>query len=188
MGEALIDADLPEMKLLVDGHPVERSGKNPERLRLPVGVHKVRFAVEGRTSLERPLLVSRDAPSSVGLYAREHEEVLTLESPSELPVGVNGRSLVEPSVRPTPRTKWQRAVGITAAAVGVVALGAATYEGLHSKSLVNSANNSFDQNGSYTRNDLSTISSARSAATTANVLFIAGGVLAASGLVLTFAF
>jgi hypothetical protein len=188
MGEALIDADLPEMKLLVDGHPVERTGKNPERLRLPVGVHKVRFAVEGRTSLERALLDSRDAPGGVGLYAREHEEVLTLESPGELPVGVNGRSLVEPSVRPTPRSKWQRAVGMTAAAVGVVALGAATYEGLHSKSLVNSANSSFDQNGSYTRNDLSTISSAHSAATTANVLFVAGGVLAATGLVLTFAF
>jgi hypothetical protein len=90
-------------------------------------------------------------------------------------------------VRPTP-TKWTKSVGITMAAVGAVAAGIAVYEGLHSKSLADDANSRFAANGAYTQRDLSTISSAHSAATTANVLFIVGGVLAASGLVLTFAF
>jgi len=73
-------------------------------------------------------------------------------------------------------------------AAGVVAAGIATYEGLHSKSLTDDANGRFATNGAYTQRDLSTISSAHSAATAANLLFIVGGVLAASGLVLTFAF
>src|SRR5216683_1014749 len=178
VGEVLVDADLPEIKILVDGEPIARTSSRPERLRLPVGVHRVRIAVDKRTSLERPLLVSRQPSPGVTLYAREHEEALALTSPAEAPRGVDGKPNVAPSVRPTP-TKWTKSVGITMAAVGVVAAGIATYEGLHSKSLANDA---------YTQRDLSTISSAHSAATAANVLFIVGGVLAASGLVLTFAF
>ncbi len=187
VGEVLVDADLPEIKILVDGDPVPRTSSRPERLRLPVGVHRVRIAVDKRTSLERPLLVSRQPSSGVTLYAREHEEALALTSPAEAPRGIDGKPSVAPSVRPTP-TKWTRSVGMTMAAVGVVAAGIATYEGLHSKSLADDANARFAANGAYTQRDLSTISSAHSAATTANVLFIVGGVLAASGLVLTFAF
>src|SRR5229473_4338650 len=187
IGEVLVDADLPEIKILVDGEPISRTSSRPERLRLPVGVHRVRIAVDKRTSLERPLLVSRQPSPGVTLYAREHEEALALTSPAEAPRGVDGKPNVAPSVRPTP-TKWTKSVGITMAAVGVVAAGIATYEGLHSKSLANDANSRFAANGAYTQRDLSTISSAHSAATTANVLFIVGGVLAASGLVLTFAF
>src|SRR5712664_3788877 len=187
IGEVLVDADLPEIKILVDGDPVPRTSSRPERLRLPVGVHRVRIAVDKRTSLERPLLVSRQPSAGVTLYAREHEEALALTSPAEAPRGVDGKPSVAPSVRPTP-TKWTRSVGMTMAAVGVVAAGIATYEGLHSKSLADDANGRFAVNGAYTQRDLSTISSAHSAATAANLLFIVGGVLAASGLVLTFAF
>jgi hypothetical protein len=186
-GEALLDADLPEMKILVDGQLVPRTGANPERLRLPVGVHRVRIAVDNRTSLERPLLVGRDAPTAVSLYAREHEEALALDAPADVPHGIDGRPAVAPSLRPTP-SKWTRSVGLTLAAAGVVALGLAGYEGLHSKSLVNEANSRYATNGVYTQSDISTISSAHSAATAANVLFLASGVLAASGLALTFAF
>jgi hypothetical protein len=187
VGEVLVDADLPEIKILVDGEPVPRTSSRPERLRLPVGVHRVRIAVDKRTSLDRPLLVSRQPSPGVTLYAREHEEALALTSPAEAPRGIDGKPSVAPSVRPTP-TKWTKSVGITMAALGAVAVGIAAYEGLHSKSLADDANSRFAANGAYTQRDLSTISSAHSAATTANVLFIAGGVLAASGLVLTFAF
>ena len=187
VGEVSIDADLPEIKILVDGEAVPRTSSRPERLRLPVGVHRVRIAVDKRTSLERPLLVSRQASPGVTLYARENEEALTLISSAEAPRGVDGKPSVAPSVRPTP-TKWTKPVGMTMAAVGIVAAGIATYEGLHSKSLADDANSRFAANGAYTQRDLSTISSAHSAATTANVLFIVGGVLAASGLALTFAF
>jgi len=187
MSEVLIDADLPEMKILVDGEVVPRTSSRPERLRLPVGAHMVRVAVDKRTSLERQLLVSRQPSPGVALYAREHEEALTLIPAADAPRGVDGKASVAPSVRPTP-SKWTKSVGITMAAVGAVALGIAAYEGLHSKSLADDANARYAANGAYTQSDLSTISSAHSAATAANVLFAVGGVLAASGLVLTFAF
>ena len=67
--------------------------------------------------------------------------------------------------------------------------GLATYEGIHSKSLVNDANRSYDANqGAYRPGDLANINSAKSASNMANVLFIAGGVLAAAGLTMVFAF
>jgi hypothetical protein len=187
LSEVLVDADLPEIKILVDGETVPRTSSRPERLRLPVGAHMIRIAVDKRTSLERQLLVSRQPSPGVALYAREHEEALTLIPAADAPRGVDGKPSVAPSVRPTP-SKWTKSVGITMAAVGAVALGIATYEGLHSKSLTDDANARYAANRAYTQQDLSTISSAHSAATTANVLFAVGGVLAASGLVLTFAF
>jgi len=189
IGEVAVDADLPEMKILVDGEAVPRTSSRPERLRLPVGVHRVRIAVDKRTSLERPLLVSRQAPSGVTLYARENEEALTLQAPSETPRGIDGKPNPAPSVRPKPGVRWTRPVGIAVAAAGAVALGLATYEGLHSKSLVNDANRSFDANqGAYRPTDLATIDSAKSASNLANVLFITGGVLAATGLTMVFVF
>lgn len=189
MGEALIDADLPEMKILVDGEAIPRTSSRPERLRLPVGAHQVRIAVDKRTSLERPLLVSRQPSPGVALYARENEEALSLISAAEAPRGVDGRPSVPPSVRPKPGVRWTRPVGIAVAAAGAVALGVATYEGLHSKSLVNDANASYSANqGAYRPQDLATIDSARSASNLANVLFITGGLLAAAGLTMVFAF
>ncbi len=189
VGEVLIDADLPEIKILVDGEPVPRTSSRPDHLRLPVGVHRVRIAVDKRTSLERPLLVSRQSSTGVTLYARENEEALSLLSPAEAPRGVDGKPSVAPSVRPKPGVRWTRPAGIAVAAAGAVALGVATYEGLHSKSLVNDANQSFSANqGAYRPQDLATIDSARSASNVANVLFIAGGVLAATGLTMIFAF
>ncbi len=189
VGEVLVDADLPEIKILVDGEPIARTSSRPERLRLPVGVHRVRIAVDKRTSLERPLLVSRQPSPGVTLYARENEEALSLQSPAETPRGIDGKPSVAPSVRPKPGVRWTRPAGIAVAAAGAVALGVATYQGLHSKSLVNDANQSFDANqGAYRPTDLANIDSARSASNLANVLFIAGGVLAATGLTMIFAF
>jgi len=189
VGEVLVDADLPEIKILVDGDPVPRTSSRPERLRLPVGVHRVRIAVDKRNSLERPLLVSRQPSPGVMLYARENEEALSLQSPAEAPRGIDGKPSVAPSVRPKPGVRWTRPVGIAVAAAGAVALGVATYQGMHSKSLVNDANASFNANqGAYRPQDLATIDSARSASNLANVLFIAGGVLAATGLTMIFAF
>src|SRR5882672_8782691 len=139
VGEVLVDADLPEIKILVDGDPVPRTSSRPERLRLPVGVHRVRIAVDKRNSLERPLLVSRQPSPGVTLYARENEEALSLQSPAEAPRGIDGKPSVAPSVRPKPGVRWTRPVGIAVAAAGAVALGVATYQGMHSKSLVNDA-------------------------------------------------
>jgi len=63
------------------------------------------------------------------------------------------------------------------------------YQGTHAKSLINSSNDRYVAQGNrYTQADLATIDSANSAAKTANVLYIVGGVLLAAGLVTTFVF
>src|SRR5207302_45744 len=38
-GQAIIDADLPEMRAVVDNLQYPRSGKNPETFTVPLGVH-----------------------------------------------------------------------------------------------------------------------------------------------------
>ncbi|MFL5398853.1 MAG: hypothetical protein ACJ79P_13225 [Myxococcales bacterium] len=188
MGEALVDVDLPEMKIVVNDSPIERDGHNPARLRLPVGAHSVRVTVGDRTSVQKPLLVTRAPATAPVLYAREREESIVLSSARDLPVGIDGHPTVAPSMRPRPPGKWTKTAGLAAVALGVVAGSVGVYEGLHGRSLINTANSSYDQRGAYLPGDLDSIHSGKNAATTGNVLLLAGGVLAAAGLTLYFAF
>jgi hypothetical protein len=187
-GEALVDLDLPEMKLLVDDRPMERAGRNPERLRLPVGAHTLRVVVGDRTSLQKPLLVTRAPASSPVLFAREREESIVLSSARDLPVGIDGRPALVSSVRPKPAARWNRPAGLAAVALGVVAGSVGIYEGLHGRSLIHGANASYDQRGSYLPGDLANIQSGKNAASAGNILLIAGGALAAAGVTLYFTF
>jgi hypothetical protein len=187
-GEALVDLDLPEMKLIVDDRPLDRAGKNPERLRLPVGAHTLRVVVGDRTSLQKPLLVTRAAMPAPVLFAREREESIVLSSARDLPLGIDGRPALAPSTRPKGAARWNRPTGLAAVALGVVVGSVGLYEGLHGRSLIHNANASYDQRGSYLPGDLSNIQSGKSAASAGNVLLIAGGALAAAGLTLYFTF
>jgi hypothetical protein len=187
-GEALVDVDLPEMKLVVDDRPMERAGANPERLRLPVGAHTLRVVVGDRTSLQKPLLVTRAAAASPVLFAREREESIVLSSARDLPVGIDGHPALGPSMRPKPAARWNRTAGLAAVALGVVAGSVGIYEGLHGRSLIHGANASFDRRGSYLPGDLGNIQSGKNAASTGNILLIAGGALAAAGITLYFTF
>ena len=74
------------------------------------------------------------------------------------------------------------------AATGLLAAGIGAYEGLHGKSLMNGANDRFRAQNGYFQSDLATIDSAKSAASTANILFAVGGVLMAAGLTTVFVF
>jgi len=176
------------MKLIVDDRPLERAGKNPERLRLPVGAHTLRVVVGDRTSLQKPLLVTRASAPAPVLFAREREESIVLSSARDLPLGIDGRPALAPSLRPKNAARWNRPAGLAAVALGVVAGSVGLYEGLHGRSLIHNANASFDQRGSYLPGDLSNIQSGKSAASAGNVLLIAGGALAAAGLTLYFTF
>ena len=63
------------------------------------------------------------------------------------------------------------------------------WQGSRSKGFVNDANAAYDHNGgAYQSGDLATLQSAKSAASTANALFVVGGLLAAAGLTMAFAF
>jgi hypothetical protein len=163
-------------------------GKNPERLRLPVGAHTLRVVVGGRTSLQKPLLVTRAAVSAPVLFAREREESIVLSSARDLPVGIDGRATLGPSVRPKTAARWNRPAGLAAVALGVVVGSVGIYEGLHGRSLIHGANASYDQRGSYLPGDLADIQSGKNAASAGNVLLIAGGALAAAGVTLYFTF
>jgi hypothetical protein len=190
-GTATIDADLPEMQLLVDQKPVARSGKRPEQITLPVGVHKVRVMVGQRTSVEKSVPVLRENWTPVGLYARQSEDGgLRLMAASEAPKGSDGK----PKIVASQQTRlggssWTKPTGITLAALGVVAGGLGVWQGLHGKSLANGVSANYQKQGSiYEQADLAQIDQARSATRNGNMLLVAGLGLIALGAVLTFAF
>jgi hypothetical protein len=121
------------------------------------------------------------SPAPPPLASRETTSVPPAAQP-------HGRSAQE--VTPAPgRSDWKRPAGIATLAAGVLAGGFAAWQGIRSRSAINDANGRAQANGgAYLQSDLSSVSSARSEARTANILFVASGLLVASGLVLTFAF
>ena len=193
-GTAVIDADLPEMQLLVDNKPLARNGTpgKPERVKLPVGVHKVRVVIGQRTSLERPLPVLREGGTQVALYAREFDEGgISLLAAADLPTGMDGHREAPASVRPKVSTGrgWTKPVGISVAALGLVSGGLGIWQGSRTKSFTQQANDSYVKNGNlYEQKDLATIDSARSSAQNANILLTAGLLLVGAGLGVAFAF
>jgi hypothetical protein len=192
-GTMTVDADLPEMQILVDQKPIARSARRPEQITLPVGVHKVRVMVGERTSLEKPVPVLRENWTAVGLYARQSEDGgLRLLAATEATKGSDGK----PRVLASQQTKlapsggsWIKPTGITMAAVGLVAGGLGVWQGLHGKSLNNTLNAHYAAQGNaYSQADFADMDSAKSATRNGNALLIAGLGLIAAGAVLTFAF
>ena len=183
VGRISIDADRRDMTIYVDNRLAPRTFKTPEVIAVEPGVHGVRVAVGQRTSLEKKVPVRRGGFSET-IYARQTEKG---GLPMWLASDLHG-------ARPTPSVDvkeggWAKPVGYSIAAAGLVAAGIGVYQGTHAKSLINSSNDRYVAQGNrYTQADLATIDSANSAAKTANVLYIVGGVLLAAGLVTTFVF
>ncbi|MBS2021384.1 MAG: hypothetical protein JST92_03170 [Deltaproteobacteria bacterium] len=195
MGEALIDLDLPEMQLIVDQSPLKRTGdgKAAEKIRLPVGVHKVRFTIGQSTSLERPLAILRDPQAGVALYGRQFDKGgLALLAPKDLPLDKDGKRKVPPSVRPKlaqAGVRWNKPVGFVLAGLGVVAAGVGGYEYMHAKGLVSDANDAYDKNGGYyLPAQVDQINSAKSAQGVSKVALGIGVGLIVVGGVIAFAF
>jgi hypothetical protein len=190
-GQAMIDVDLPDMRVIIDNMQYPRTGKNPETFAVPLGVHNVRVAIDQRTSVERKLLVSREPPSKPVLYARQLPGggIILMRS-LDLQMNASGKRDLAASVNTADlkETKWTKPVGYAVAGLGIVAGAIGVYEGLHSKSLTNDANARYTSQNGYLQRDLSQIDSAKSAAGTANILFVVGAVLLASGLTMSFAF
>ncbi len=183
VGRISVDADRRDMTIYVDNRLAPRTFKTPEVIAVEPGVHGVRVAVGQRTSLEKKVPVRRGGFSET-IYARQTEKG---GLPMWLASDLHG-------ARPTPSVDvkeggWAKPVGYSIAAAGLVAAGIGVYQGTHAKSLINSSNDRYVAQGNrYTQADLATIDSANSAAKTANVLYIVGGVLLAAGLVTTFVF
>src|SRR3954468_3691349 len=182
VGRLYVDADRKDMNIYVDNRLAPRTFKTPEAIPVEPGVHAVRLTVGQRTSLEKKVAVRRGGFSET-VFARQTEKGgLPLWLASELH-----------GTRPDPSVDvqeggWKKPVGYSMAAAGILAAGIGVYEGLHSKSLMNTANDNYKLNGGYFQSDLATIDSAKSSATTANILFAVGGVLLAAGLTTAFVF
>jgi hypothetical protein len=191
-GTALVDLDLPEMQLIVDGtpHPRGDEGETKVELALPVGLHRIRVAAGQRTSPERTLLVLRKPDVFVALYGRQLEQGgLSLLSREDLPLALDGTVAAPRSQRTTAAPRWIRPAGYAAAGLGVLALALGGYELQHGKSLANTAAAAYDSNGGYYRpGDLGTVNSSRSATSAGRVAGLAGLGLLAASAALVFAF
>jgi hypothetical protein len=191
-GQAMIDVDLVDMRVIIDNMQYPRVGRNPEIFTVPLGVHSVRVAVDERTSVERKLLVSREPPSKPALMARQLAGGgIILMRPQDLQMNASGKRDLAASVNTAElkQTKWTKPLGWTVIGAGVLAGAIGIYQGLHGNSLVNQAQRNYSANGgTYLPSDVSTLQSAHTAATLGNVLTIGGTLLVVSGAVLTFAF
>ena len=93
------------------------------------------------------------------------------------------------SVPAAPQRSWTRPAGLVSLGLGAAAAAVGMYFGARSKSDLDTAETSFQANGgAYRPGDLDSLHSGNSKAHTANALFIAAGVLAGAGLLLTLAF
>ena len=172
-----------EVQIDAAGSSIEVDGKpSAARRTLPVGVHELVIR-SGDSVARRSLSVVHEKP--LALTLRRSGGQLALLTPDE----VAQQAVVYAEPPAAPGRRWTRTAGYVAAGVGIVAAGIAVAEGLHGKSQIDQAESNYRANGNvYRPADLSTLQSGNSAARTANVLFVASGVLLASGAVLAFAF
>lgn len=183
VGKLAVDADRKDMNIYVDDRLSPRSFKPLEEIEVEPGVHSVRISIGQRTSLVKRVAVRGDQVSDI-VYARQTEKGgLPLLLASELRIGQPLGFSVEYR-----EGGWEKPVGWTVVGAGLLAAGIGAYEGLHSKSLMNSANAKYASQNVYLQNDVATIDSARNSATAANILFAVGGALVAAGLITVLAF
>jgi hypothetical protein len=180
-GEVLVEA--PEgVELLLDGQPLQRG----EKRMVPVGVHTLRIK-EGDAVSSRPIPVLHEGAIPVSIAS-------TRPAPPAVPVAsapVEAAPVAAVGATPTPppRRTWTRKAGYATAGVALVAAAAGVWFGAKSRSDLDRAESAYRANGGvYQSADLDALRSGNSSARTANVLFIASGVLLATGAALTFAF
>jgi hypothetical protein len=167
-GEALVVAE-QGLELAIDGQPL-RSG---EKRTLPVGVHALRIRERGKDSSRAlPVLIEGNPPVTISASRPPVPEAAVAAVPASGPSGSVART-----------------AGYVAAGTAVAVAAVGTYFGLKSKSEIDSAESAYRNNGNaWTSSDLDTLNSGNSKAKTANVLFIASGILlaASAGLILAF--
>jgi hypothetical protein len=196
-GEAEVDAE-KGVALEIDGQPL-RAG---EKRILPVGVHVLRIRdAAGESTRPLPILIEGGAPLLIAAPRPAAVAPVATAAPAPLaapvaPVAAGPPApLAAPAAAiaeippPASRRTWTRTAGYAAAGAAVVAVAAGAYFGAKSKSEIDGAESAYRANGNaWTSGDLDTLHSGNSKARVANALFIASGVLLATGAALTFAF
>ena len=193
IGELLVATGGAE--LAVDGKLLPRGEGNPERaerVKLPVGLHALRAKLGKTAGPERMVAVLREEqtgpPWSIKIDAGG---LPVLVAPGErAPAAAPGAAVSTAAPRdPGEPTHWTRLAGYGAAGAGALALAIGGVQGARSSSKLSDSEAAYKKNGgAYTRGDLANLQSANSAASSANLLFVVGGVLAVAGAALVLAF
>ena len=139
-----------------------------------------------------PLLIETPAPQPAQARSQLGTRA-TAGAPAEASAAQEKRpappAALSEGTAPAESPRWGKLAGYGAAGLGAVLLGVATIEGARSSSMLSDAEASFRANGgAYAQRDLPNLQSANSAAHTANLLFLLGGVAVAAGAALLFAF
>ena len=189
-GEVLVDAG-EGVQVELDGQPIK------DRARVPVGMRTLK-ARAGAQTAEHALPVSREGAPH--LAARLKDGKLELAPAAELPpiaplvaakpaAPAAATASTAQAAASSSRSAFTRPAGIAALAIGGALGVAGVVMGAKSHSDLNTAESAFHANGGAWRaGDLQTLQSGNDAARSANILFVASGVLLVTGAVLTFAF
>ncbi len=185
--ELLIDVGRAD--LLYDGRVLPKGNTVPMRLALPVGLAPLSAREGGRTGPTRLVPVLREKMTGVALTVRPDGDGLpALATLSELdhPPAPSAATIAQAAHR---RALVGKVAGFGVAGAGVVVLAAGFIEGLHAHSLLSQSQSAYDSHpGAWASSELSTLHNGNSAARTANILFIAGGIAAAAGLTFALTF
>ena len=177
----------------VPGLVVKRNGRELERSKLgiadPIDPGSVIFdlSAPGKKQLRKIVTENERARITFEVPAISPEDAQHVIAPVDVAPAPAPTTEPPPSYVQSDPPQWQKPVGIVAMGLGVVGLGVGTVFGLSASSTYDGA---FD-NGGCNRGDNTCdragqekIDDARSKATLSTVFFIAGGVFAASGIVL----
>jgi len=184
-----IEIDAGQAELLYDGRVLPKGNTIPMHLTLPVGLAPLSAREGGRTGPVRLFPVLREKSVGIALTVRASSDgvpqLATLAELDHPPVPVLA---VSSSSEPSRRIGWNKPAGFGVAGAGAVLLAVGIVEGVHAKSLLNSAQSSYEAQGAWASSELPTLRSGNSAAHTANVLFIVGSIAAAAGLAFALTF
>ena len=188
-GEVSVDA-LDGVQVELDGAPLGRG----EKRKVAVGLHLMKARLAGKTA-QRVLPVTREgAPALIAQQVDGEPQLLAqgeLPPRAAAPVGAVAASMPPPAAS---QARWTKPAGIAALALGVAAVATGVYFGAKSRSDLNKAEAGYrstqgsQPQGAYTPGDLAALQSGNTSAHRANAFFVAGGALAAAGLLLTVAF
>lgn len=180
-GEVTVQAG-PGVQLRLDGAPLAPG----EKAKASVGLHQLEARAGGKTA-QRVLPVSREGAPA--FTARVAEGELRILAPGETAPRAAPVAAVVATSAPATERHWTKRVGIVGLVLGGAAVATAGFFGAKSKSNLDQAELAFKSNGgAYRSGDLSALHDGNSQAKTANALFVAGGILAAAGLLFTVAF
>ena len=195
-GELLVATSGAE--LAADGAWLQHGEGSPEHVKLAVGLRALRAKLGKVVGPERVVPVLREQQADLPWAVKLGEGGLpVLVAPGDRPAAPAGAPSPAPVAavstaspgEPGAPVRWTRVAGFGAAGAGALALVVGAVQGAHSSSLISDSEAAYRKNGgAYTRADLANLSSANSAASSANLLFVVGGVLVVAGAALAFAF